>query len=304
MSAKLVIDCLNLAGVAVNDDPKKVKKLQLEKLKKTVRVVAGEPVEGAKAAPRKWGPNTILIKDLAPGLTKHVVYKKVRKFGTVKELIMATSENGMELNTCKATYSKHEEAKDAVAHLDNHVYKGATIKCQLINTVTEASLAKKARLIIRNLSFKCQKSHLKKVFEVYGELVDFQVPLMPDGKARGLGFVQFKNLEDAKNAVEGVNGKDILGRPVAVDWALGKAEYDRLKEQEEDEDESESEETAVETPEPNGDEDDGLDEEAIILAKNDVNLSDSDDDEDTEQIKTLFVRNLGFETTKATLKDA
>ena len=300
---KNVVTERKTAGISLNDT-KTLKAVQLEKLKKSVKVVPSEPNKNYNAWKR--GPNCILISKMLPGLSKNVIYKKVRKFGTVKELVVANSDNGLSENSCKAVYATHEEAKNAVEHLNDHIFKGTTIKCQLFDNPSEASLAKKSRLIIRNLSFKCQKSHLKKVFEVYGELVDFQVPFMPDGKCRGIGFVQFKDLEDAKIAVESVNGKDILGRPVAVDWALSKAEYDRLNAQDE---ESEAEgDVAAESNianEPVIEEiSDENKEEAIILAKNDVNLSDSEDDVDNAQSKTIFVRNLGFETTKATLQQS
>ena len=301
---KSVVTERKTAGISLND-AKTLKAAQLEKLKKSVKVVPSEPDKNDSA--RKRGPNCVLISEMLPGLSKNVIYKKVRKFGTVKELVIANSVNGLSENSCKAVYATHDEAQNAVEHLNDHIFKGTTIKCQLIDNPSEASLAKKSRLIIRNLSFKCQKSHLKKVFEVYGELVDFQVPLMPDGKCRGIGFVQFKNLEDAKTAVESVNGKDILGRPVAVDWALSKAEYDRLNAQD-DESEAEGDFAASESNianEPVIDEiSDENKEEAIILAKNDVNLSDSEDDVDDAQSKTIFVRNLGFETTKATLQQS
>ncbi|XP_054415728.1 RNA-binding protein 28 isoform X1 [Pongo abelii] len=84
---------------------------------------------------------------------------------------------------------------------------------------------KKARLIIRNLSFKCSEDDLKTVFAQFGAVLEVNIPRKPDGKMRGFGFVQFKNLLEAGKALKGMNMKEIKGRTVAVDWAVAKDKY-------------------------------------------------------------------------------
>ena len=49
-----------------------------------------------------------------------------------------------------------------------------------------------------------------------------------DGKSKGFGFVTFDTLEDAQKAVQTMNGKKILGRPMAVDWSLPKNVYEQM----------------------------------------------------------------------------
>ncbi|XP_011794930.1 PREDICTED: RNA-binding protein 28 isoform X1 [Colobus angolensis palliatus] len=84
---------------------------------------------------------------------------------------------------------------------------------------------KKARLIIRNLSFKCSEDDLKTVFAQFGAILEVNIPRKPDGKMRGFAFVQFKNLLEAGKALRGMNMKEIKGRTVAVDWAVAKDKY-------------------------------------------------------------------------------
>uniref|UniRef100_A0A3P9JG74 RNA binding motif protein 28 n=1 Tax=Oryzias latipes TaxID=8090 RepID=A0A3P9JG74_ORYLA len=83
----------------------------------------------------------------------------------------------------------------------------------------------KSRLIIRNLSFKCSEDDLKEVFEKYGTVLEAKIPLKPDGKMRGFAFVLFKNVCGAAKALKAMNLKEIKGRPVAVDWAVPKDKY-------------------------------------------------------------------------------
>ncbi|XP_031237200.1 RNA-binding protein 28 isoform X2 [Mastomys coucha] len=84
---------------------------------------------------------------------------------------------------------------------------------------------KKARLIIRNLSFQCSEDDLKAVFTHYGTVLEVNIPRKPDGKMRGFAFIQFKNLLEAGKALKGANMKEIKGRTVAVDWAVAKDKY-------------------------------------------------------------------------------
>lgn len=84
---------------------------------------------------------------------------------------------------------------------------------------------KKARLIIRNLSFKCSEEDLKGIFATFGAVMEVNIPKKQDGKMRGFAFVQFKNMLEAGKALKGMNMKDIKGRTVAVDWAVAKDKY-------------------------------------------------------------------------------
>uniref|UniRef100_A0A8C1AR05 RNA binding motif protein 28 n=1 Tax=Cyprinus carpio carpio TaxID=630221 RepID=A0A8C1AR05_CYPCA len=71
----------------------------------------------------------------------------------------------------------------------------------------------KARLIIRNLSFKCEDDDLKQIFSEFGTVMEAKIPLKPDGKKRGFAFVQFKNMAEAGKALAAMNLKEIKASP-------------------------------------------------------------------------------------------
>ncbi|XP_034735105.1 RNA-binding protein 28 [Etheostoma cragini] len=83
----------------------------------------------------------------------------------------------------------------------------------------------KARLIIRNLSFKCSEDDLKQVLSEFGTVLEAKIPLKPDGKMRGFAFVLFKNVSEAAIALKAMNLKEIKGRQVAIDWAVPKDKF-------------------------------------------------------------------------------
>ncbi|XP_070610723.1 LOW QUALITY PROTEIN: RNA-binding protein 28 [Erythrolamprus reginae] len=84
---------------------------------------------------------------------------------------------------------------------------------------------KKARLIVRNLSFKCSEEDLKSAFAPFGTVLEVSLPRKPDGKLRGFAFVQFRNVLEAGKALKGMNMRAIMERPVAVDWAVAREKY-------------------------------------------------------------------------------
>ncbi|KAM9292492.1 LOW QUALITY PROTEIN: RNA-binding protein 28 [Morus bassanus] len=85
--------------------------------------------------------------------------------------------------------------------------------------------SRKARLIVRNLSFKCSEDDLRSLFSPFGTVLEVNIPRKQDGKMRGFAFVQLGNVLQAAKAIRGMNMKEIKGRPVAVDWAVPKDKY-------------------------------------------------------------------------------
>lgn len=235
---------------------------------------------------------------------------------------------------------------------------------------------KKGRLIIRNLSFKITEDILKEEFSKFGEIIDVRIPTKPDGKMRGFGFVEFEKTSSAIKAINALNTKELLGRPVAIDFALSKDKYQQLISQkhtvnnsfsleeekifleeensnnheskksdhlkrsfknteviEENKDSSENEESSdderddeVEEESSDDDRDDEIEEstddsnESIEENENSVSEEIKQEDEsplkkkkkiekpqrpsDVHEGKTLFIRNLSFDTTKDDLEKA
>lgn len=103
----------------------------------------------------------------------------------------------------------------------------------------EMAEARKApKLIIRNLPWSIKKEdHLSKVFMKYGKIKFTDLP-QDKGLLKGFGFITFKSKKHAERALEEMNGKELDGRTIAVDWAVSKDEW----KQQQDPDEGKKEE--------------------------------------------------------------
>ena len=176
--------------------------------------------------------------------------------------------------------------------------------------------AKALRLIVRNLSFKCDEAALRAAFAPHGTVLDAHLPTRPDGKHPGFGFVQMSSRAECDAAVKAVNESKIVGRLVAVDHALGKAHSERAQSKEQGKEEPEA---AADDEEEDDDEEDGggeesegeeeeeeEDEEAAAAAKAaEKEAVKAAAAKDSEQLtRTLFARGLPLQANEASLRAA
>lgn len=81
-------------------------------------------------------------------------------------------------------------------------------------------MANNKKLYVGNLSHSLSSSDLKQAFEPYGEVVSAQVITDRDtGRSKGFGFVEMGTAEEAQEAIEALNGKEVAGRTVTVNEA-------------------------------------------------------------------------------------
>ncbi|KAK5739084.1 RNA recognition motif-containing protein [Elasticomyces elasticus] len=190
-----------------------------------------------------------------------------------------------------------------------------------------------SKLIVRNLPWSVRGGkQLEKLFLSYGKVKQAYVPTKAPGLMAGFGFVLMRGRKNAEKALEGVNGKVVDGRTLAVDWAVEKGAYQGLQGKSEGEDEVKDEDVKSEDADTEGgveveenedeqfgdrledvsasesgsDDDDGEDEDEV-----DVDMDSNADDHDKEpqpsmtedKSSTLFVRNLPFTCHDEDLED-
>ena len=80
------------------------------------------------------------------------------------------------------------------------------------------------KLYVGNLSYDATEGDLEKLFSEAAVTVD-SVTLVRDrfsGQARGFGFVEINDDEQAEAAIQSCNGKEMMGRPLVVNEARPK----------------------------------------------------------------------------------
>jgi RNA recognition motif-containing protein len=78
-------------------------------------------------------------------------------------------------------------------------------------------------LFVGNLSFQTTESDLRALFEPFGQIGRVHMAMDREtGRARGFGFVEMTNDEEAKKAIAALDGKEVGGRNVKVNEARPK----------------------------------------------------------------------------------
>ena len=80
-------------------------------------------------------------------------------------------------------------------------------------------------LYVGNLSYTTTEGSLRQAFEAFGAVDSARIIIdkMTD-KSKGFAFIEMPNANEAKAAIEGLDGKDVDGRPLRVNEARPKTE--------------------------------------------------------------------------------
>jgi cold-inducible RNA-binding protein len=81
------------------------------------------------------------------------------------------------------------------------------------------------KLYVGNLSYNTGDRELQEMFEEYGAVQSAQVIMDRDtGRSKGFGFVEMGTDEEARAAINGLNGKEVGGRALTVNEARPREE--------------------------------------------------------------------------------
>ena len=254
------------------------------------------------------------------------------------------------------TFADVEDAQSAKEAFDGFPIEGRKIKVELAKPRTRQGhgpggdetrksvapakgernqqIEKPPKLIVRNLPWTIKDAdQLALLFRSFGKVKFSSMPKKGPGLSAGFGFVVLRGRKNAEKALQTMNGKDIEGRTLAVDWAVDKDTWENLQrgaQVEETQDQPQNGSTGGQEDESVKSEGDGgVAIDALPQSEgdhSDASEEDYDDDdggggldeideedEDEDEIppaddgddksSTLFIRNLPFTTTDDSLRE-
>ena len=75
-------------------------------------------------------------------------------------------------------------------------------------------------IYVSNIAFNATTQDLRQLFESYGAVDKVSIITDRDtGQSRGFGFVEMPDSATAKAAIQGLQGKELAGRPLTVNEA-------------------------------------------------------------------------------------
>ena len=83
-------------------------------------------------------------------------------------------------------------------------------------------------IYVGNIPFGSSEQDVRDLFAEYGEVERVYLPQDREtGRPRGFGFVEMRNDDEGRKAIEGLDGKDLGGRPLKVNEARPREERPR-----------------------------------------------------------------------------
>jgi RNA recognition motif-containing protein len=80
-------------------------------------------------------------------------------------------------------------------------------------------------IYVGNLPYSVTEENLKSIFSEFGAVDNASIVQdRESGRAKGFGFVEMPNNNEAENAIKSLNGKEIQGRNITVNQAKPRAE--------------------------------------------------------------------------------
>ncbi|KAH8699057.1 hypothetical protein BGW36DRAFT_340462 [Talaromyces proteolyticus] len=171
---------------------------------------------------------TVFVQQLAARLRTKELIAFFEKVGPVKEAQIVKDRVSGRSKGVGYVEFKDESSVQSAIHLTGQKLLGIPIIAQL----TEAEKNRQARnpestgqpsasapfhrLYVGNIHFSITENDLQNVFEPFGELEFVQLQKDETGRSRGYGFVQFRDPNQAREALEKMNGFDLAGRPIRV----------------------------------------------------------------------------------------
>lgn len=328
------------------------KKRLRPEVEEAMQALAASETVAESPAPKKARTEerrSLFVRSLPPSATNESLAEFFSEYFPVKHAVVVVDQQTKESRGFGfVTLADGDDAKEAKTVFDKKKWDGRSIRVDVAeprqrNAAEGEELRPKPgkpemlpapKLIVRNLPWTIRNAEqLSHLFRSYGKVKFADLP-KNKGKLKGFGFVTLRGRKNAEKALEGVNGKEIDGRTVAVDWAVDKATWDKQQEEEEeqnkagedDSETSEEEDSDEDEEEDENDEDGGaaeggdqLNADLENFMQNHMqNMVDEDEEEEEEEegdkeerhaarntannSLTVFVRNLPFTTTDDQLK--
>uniref|UniRef100_A0A0A9D3U1 RRM domain-containing protein n=1 Tax=Arundo donax TaxID=35708 RepID=A0A0A9D3U1_ARUDO len=151
------------------------------------------------------------------------IEKLFAQCGAVKDVEVIKGKDGRNRGFAFVTMKTAEEAAAAVEKLNASDVKGRTIKVEFSRSFRKpapppppGTILERHKLYVSNLPWKARAPNVKDFFSKFNALSANVI--FDNGKSAGYGFVSFGTKEEAESALSELDGKELMGRPVRLQW--------------------------------------------------------------------------------------
>jgi len=171
---------------------------------------------------RKSGVGNVFIKNLDKTIDNKALYDTFSTFGNILSCKIMIDETGASKGYGFVHFETNEAAEQAIKHVNNMLLNDKKVFVGRFLTKNQRaesdmmSNRKFTNVYVKNFGDQMEDDQFRNMFEQHGEITSSIVVRDLEGKARGFGFVNFKDAESADKAVKELNESEFNGKKMFV----------------------------------------------------------------------------------------
>jgi RNA-binding protein 39 len=186
-------------------------------------VLAEQERKRLEAAEREQNRNeyTVFVSSIHPKVDERDLFEFFSHVGQVEDIRLIRDQRTQKSKgLCYVEFWERESVGKAIA-LTGQLLGGYPITVAFIQAdlqkPAQTPVSTSMKLYVGSLHQNVTEDDLRPVFEAFGELEFIDLHKDPNsGESKGFGFVQYKHEEEARAALQSLNGLEIAGRAIKV----------------------------------------------------------------------------------------
>ncbi|XP_023756172.1 polyadenylate-binding protein 6 [Lactuca sativa] len=175
---------------------------------------------------RKTGIGNLFVKNLDLSIHETKLEEVFGIFGRILSCKIAKEGDGKSKGFGFVQFDSEDSALDALDVLNGCVLKGKILTVAKYLKKSERKKPQFTNVYVKNLDENFTESSLIEKFSTYGKVTSAVIMNDKEGKSKGFGFVNFESHDNAKIAIEALNGEVIGLKKLYVGKAMMKAARD------------------------------------------------------------------------------
>ncbi|KAI7997563.1 Polyadenylate-binding protein 7 [Camellia lanceoleosa] len=177
---------------------------------------------------RKSGIGNVFVKNLNESIDNAQLQEMFQEFGNIVSCKVVVSDDGRSKGYGFVQFDSEQSANASIEKLNGfnnggkHMYVGKFVKKS--DRILPSPNARYTNLYVKNLDLDVTEELLKEKFSEFGKILSLIISKDEYGASRGFGFVNFDSADDAKRAIEAMNGSQLGSKVIYVARAQKKEE--------------------------------------------------------------------------------
>ncbi|KAM7535671.1 hypothetical protein Aperf_G00000096260 [Anoplocephala perfoliata] len=155
----------------------------------------------------------LYVGDIHPSATAKDLFNAFSYCGIISPRIMP-AKNGHKAGVVR--FARKEDADRALRDLQNTTIFNQPLRLMRWQTNPRLRAIKGANVFVKNLDRRISQKELYEYFSDCGEIVSCKLAIEENGISRGYGYVQFKDIASALEAIRRHDQENIRGRVITV----------------------------------------------------------------------------------------